>query len=43
MEWFFRVLLEPRRLAKRYLYTNIAFIWTLVRELRAKHPQSFRP
>jgi N-acetylglucosaminyldiphosphoundecaprenol N-acetyl-beta-D-mannosaminyltransferase len=39
MEWFFRILLEPRRLAKRYLYTNTAFLWMLLRELLTKRPE----
>lgn len=33
MEWFFRVLQEPRRMWKRYLVTNTAFILMLLREL----------
>ena len=33
MEWLFRMVLEPRRLAKRYFYTNTAFLWALTREL----------
>ena len=27
MEWFYRLLQEPRRLFSRYFYTNIRFIW----------------
>ncbi len=27
MEWLFRLITEPRRLWKRYTYTNIQFIW----------------
>ena len=27
MEWFFRLVIEPRRLWKRYASTNIRFIW----------------
>ena len=37
MEWFFRMVLEPKRLAKRYLYTNTAFLWALFRELLSAH------
>lgn len=32
LEWFYRLCLEPRRLWKRYLRTNSAFLW-----LYAKH------
>ena len=31
MEWLFRLLMEPRRLWKRYLVTNSKFIWLLTR------------
>lgn len=27
MEWFYRFIKEPRRLFKRYFYTNLRFIW----------------
>ena len=33
MEWFFRVLQEPRRMWKRYLVTNTSFILMVLREL----------
>ena len=33
LEWFFRLLMEPRRLWKRYLMTNSYFIWLCFREL----------
>jgi len=33
MEWFFRLCLEPRRLFKRYLYTNTYFIYFLGKEI----------
>ena len=36
MEWFFRLCLEPRRLFKRYLYTNTYFIFLLARTLIQK-------
>jgi N-acetylglucosaminyldiphosphoundecaprenol N-acetyl-beta-D-mannosaminyltransferase len=36
MEWFFRLSLEPRRLFKRYLYTNIFFIFLLSKTLIQK-------
>jgi len=31
LEWLFRLIVEPRRLWKRYLVTNSKFIWLLVR------------
>ena len=33
MEWFYRVLQEPRRMWKRYLLTNSRFAWLLTREM----------
>lgn len=36
MEWFFRLCLEPRRLFKRYLYTNTFFIFLLSKTLIQK-------
>ena len=36
MEWFFRLCLEPRRLFKRYLYTNTYFIFHLALTLIRK-------
>ncbi|WP_336790605.1 WecB/TagA/CpsF family glycosyltransferase [Paenibacillus sp. MMO-177] len=30
LEWFYRLLQEPRRLFKRYLRTNSKFLWLLV-------------
>jgi N-acetylglucosaminyldiphosphoundecaprenol N-acetyl-beta-D-mannosaminyltransferase len=32
LEWFFRVLQEPRRMWRRYLTTNAAFAYLMVRE-----------
>jgi N-acetylglucosaminyldiphosphoundecaprenol N-acetyl-beta-D-mannosaminyltransferase len=37
LEWFFRLLKEPRRLFKRYLYTNTYFIFILVRAILQKN------
>jgi len=37
MEWFFRLCLEPRRLFKRYLYTNTYFIFLLAKTLIKKN------
>lgn len=33
LEWFFRLLVEPGRLWKRYSYENARFAWSLGREL----------
>ena len=33
LEWFFRLATEPRRLWKRYLYNNPAFLWLAMQEL----------
>lgn len=32
LEWLFRVLQEPRRLWRRYLTTNAAFAWLIIKE-----------
>ena len=32
LEWFYRVLQEPRRMWKRYLVTNTRFIWYVMKE-----------
>ena len=32
LEWFYRVLQEPRRMWKRYLVTNSKFAWMLLRD-----------
>ncbi|HEX9817368.1 MAG TPA: WecB/TagA/CpsF family glycosyltransferase [Patescibacteria group bacterium] len=29
LEWFFRLIQEPRRLAKRYLILNVSFVWKI--------------
>jgi len=31
LEWLFRVVQEPRRLWKRYLFTNSKFLWMMIR------------
>jgi N-acetylglucosaminyldiphosphoundecaprenol N-acetyl-beta-D-mannosaminyltransferase len=33
LEWLYRVLQEPRRLWKRYLVTNTAFCWLILKEV----------
>ncbi len=42
MEWFWRLLLEPRKLWKRYLTTNSEFIWLAGREIIARHLRPWR-
>jgi len=32
MEWFYRILQEPRRMWKRYAKTNPVFVWMVLRE-----------
>lgn len=39
MEWAYRVLQEPRRLWRRYLVTNVAFVGLLARELVKPRPR----
>ena len=36
LEWFWRLLMEPRKLWKRYLTTNSDFIWLAGREIVAR-------
>ncbi len=36
LEWCWRLLMEPRKLWKRYLTTNSAFIWLAGREIAAR-------
>ncbi len=39
LEWLYRVKQEPRRLWKRYLFTNVVFLKLIIRELfRSKRP-----
>jgi N-acetylglucosaminyldiphosphoundecaprenol N-acetyl-beta-D-mannosaminyltransferase len=37
LEWLFRLMQEPRRLAKRYVRTNAVFVLMLARELIMRH------
>lgn len=46
LEWFYRLLKDPKRLFKRYLSTNASFIWNTIREghkvkkqIRREHPK----
>jgi len=32
LEWFYRLIQEPRRMWKRYLYTNTLFVWYILKE-----------
>src|SRR5262245_18697487 len=36
LEWFWRLLMEPRKLMRRYLTTNTEFIWLAGREIIAR-------
>jgi len=38
MEWFYRLLQEPRRMWRRYLVTNTVFIWLTLREFLGRGP-----
>ncbi len=38
LEWLYRLVTEPRRLGRRYLVNNPAFIWRICRELAASAP-----
>ena len=38
LEWFWRLLMEPRKLWKRYLTTNVEFVWLAGRESRRAPP-----
>lgn len=35
LEWLFRLLMEPRRLWRRYLRVNLCFLWLIMRQLLA--------
>jgi len=39
LEWFFRVLSEPRRLAPRYLKDNPVFIWNMLLQAFGREPR----
>lgn len=32
LEWLFRLAVEPRRLARRYIIGNMTFLWLLARD-----------
>ena len=37
LEWFYRLVQEPRRLFKRYATTNTLFLYVLLKERFARH------
>ena len=37
MEWFYRILQEPKRMWKRYAKTNPKFVWMVLKEIYKKH------
>jgi N-acetylglucosaminyldiphosphoundecaprenol N-acetyl-beta-D-mannosaminyltransferase len=37
LEWLFRLVKEPKRLFKRYFYTNTKFLWLTIRYLMSKN------
>lgn len=37
LEWLYRTLQEPRRLWKRYLFTNSMFLWMVLMALASQH------
>ena len=42
LEWLFRLLVEPRRLWKRYLIGNSMLIYWLIKELFSRKNQEIR-
>jgi N-acetylglucosaminyldiphosphoundecaprenol N-acetyl-beta-D-mannosaminyltransferase len=38
LEWVFRLLMEPRRLWRRYLINNPWFLWLILRQVLGKEP-----
>ena len=40
LEWLYRLRQEPRRLFKRYMVTNIRFLWLLLLEQKGKERQT---
>jgi N-acetylglucosaminyldiphosphoundecaprenol N-acetyl-beta-D-mannosaminyltransferase len=43
MEWSWRLLMEPRKMWKRYLTTNSEFLWLAAREAVARRLRGHRP
>jgi N-acetylglucosaminyldiphosphoundecaprenol N-acetyl-beta-D-mannosaminyltransferase len=42
LEWFWRLMMEPRKLWRRYLSTNSEFIWLALREVVARRVYAAR-
>jgi N-acetylglucosaminyldiphosphoundecaprenol N-acetyl-beta-D-mannosaminyltransferase len=42
LEWVYRLLLEPRRLWRRYIYHNPRFVALFARQLAAERPRASR-
>lgn len=42
LEWFWRLMMEPRKLWKRYLTTNSEFIWRASRDVMARRSYAAR-
>ncbi|MBP1294557.1 N-acetylglucosaminyldiphosphoundecaprenol N-acetyl-beta-D-mannosaminyltransferase [Bradyrhizobium elkanii] len=42
LEWFWRLMMEPRKLWRRYLSTNSEFIWLALREVVARRAYAVR-
>jgi N-acetylglucosaminyldiphosphoundecaprenol N-acetyl-beta-D-mannosaminyltransferase len=42
LEWFWRLMMEPRKLWRRYLSTNSEFIWRALREVVARRAYAAR-
>lgn len=42
LEWFWRLMMEPRKLWRRYLSTNSEFIWRAIREVVARRAYAAR-
>ena len=42
-EWLYRLLLEPRRLWKRYLMGNAKFLWIVLRQAASRLSQQSMP
>jgi N-acetylglucosaminyldiphosphoundecaprenol N-acetyl-beta-D-mannosaminyltransferase len=38
LEWLFRLVMEPRRLWRRYLITNPGFLWQILLQVLGKEP-----
>jgi N-acetylglucosaminyldiphosphoundecaprenol N-acetyl-beta-D-mannosaminyltransferase len=39
MEWFWRLLMEPRKMWKRYLVNNSEYLWLAARHVLARRRQ----